>query len=188
MPSRTAAEAVEHYRTSIQRTLTCVTRDVISLQGAPGRSPYDPGVDDHVMELGRPGVVRLTGAEQLSLRVLFRYQIGSTGEHGRGWDVTTRAYYYAVRDADRDEVVAYHWHPEGSGSVTDPHLHVGRAIVGPALQFGNRYIHRMHFPTSQVSLAAFIRLLIEEFGVRPLRDDWDAVLREHGDDYQDRGD
>ena len=181
MPSKTAAEAVERYRSSIQRILSCVTRDVISLQGAPGRSPYDPGDVQHVIELGGPGVVRLTGAEQLSLRVLFRYQIGSTGEQGRGWDVTTRAYYYAVRDADRGEVVAYHWHPEGSGSVTDPHLHVGRAIVGPALQFGNRYIHRMHFPTGEVSLAAIIRLLVEEFGVRPLRDDWREVLREIGD-------
>jgi hypothetical protein len=36
----------------------------------------------------------------------------------------------------------------------------------------------MHFPTGHVSLGSVARLLIEEFGVAPLRPNWQAVLRE----------
>jgi hypothetical protein len=77
---------------------------------------------------------------------------------------------------DAGELFAYHWHPSGSSRVTTPHLHIGPAIAGTSNQIGQQYIHRMHFPTGLVPLSSIIRLAIEEFGARPLRDDWREVL------------
>jgi hypothetical protein len=37
-------------------------------------------------------------------------------------------------------------------------------------------LHRAHIPTGIISLPAVIRLAISEFGVTPLRDDWQVRL------------
>ena len=44
------------------------------------------------------------------------------------------------------------------------------------LQDGARLSSRMHLPTGQVAIEDVIRLAIVEFGVRPRRADWAAVL------------
>jgi len=36
----------------------------------------------------------------------------------------------------------------------------------------------MHLPTNRVSLQDMLRLAIDDFQVRPLRDDWPSVLGE----------
>ena len=76
---------------------------------------------------------------------------------------------YSVDHADARELFAYHWHPTGHSHVTRPHLHIsGR--TEPA-ELGNA-----HFPTGPVTLADVVRLLIQDFDVRPRRADWSRVL------------
>lgn len=87
-------------------------------------------------------------------------------------------YAYQIVDAERQELLALHWHPEGISPVTDPHLHltgrVGRVVApgsGAPIAFGG-----MHIPTGVIPFVRVVRLLIEEFAVEPRRPDWRDVL------------
>ena len=80
-------------------------------------------------------------------------------------EISTRAYRYEVNDAQGQELLAYHWHPLGKSRWKRPHLHVSD---GP--------LAGLHLPTSRVSLESLLRLLLAELEVRPLRNDWPAVL------------
>lgn len=95
-----------------------------------------------------------------------------------GFLVNTSAYRYHILDRDDREIVAYHWHPEGVSSVTEPHLHLSGRLN--PLDTGPRDVPiplgEMHLPTGTVTLTQVVRLLITEFGVEPRRDDWATVL------------
>jgi hypothetical protein len=87
------------------------------------------------------------------------------------WMVSTTSYAYRLLGDGQRDVLAYHWHLEGTSSVTWPHLHVhGRTDVLD--------LRRVHLPTGHVSLQAILRLAIGELGVQPLRADCRAVLDE----------
>lgn len=76
--------------------------------------------------------------------------------------------YYTLVNAERVQFLAFHWHPRVPGPATHPHLHV-RSDAAPLS-------HKTHVPTGRVSLADVVRLLIVEFGVPPLREDWQIVV------------
>lgn len=87
-------------------------------------------------------------------------------------------YVQRVSTADGEESLAFHWTPSSTGpnTVTVPHLRIGPAIVAGQTAPGPRDLHKAHVPTGRVSLAAVVRLAIAEFGVAPLRADWERVL------------
>ena len=179
MSERNPAEAVETYRQLLQRLLSCVTDRIMTVSSVDRSSPYLPGDYPHLLALGEGRPTPLTGAGPLVLRVAYRYEIIEVDGQRRLWEVHTRGYMLALSmrgQMSQEEIVAYHWHPAGGGSITIPHLHVGSAIAGTSLQIGERYAHRLHFPTGSVPLSLVIRMAIEEFGVHPLRDDWREVL------------
>ena len=71
--------------------------------------------------------------------------------------------------------MSYHWHPDGPGGATYPHLHLGLACGVPPRPAG--LIHPdVHIPTGRVALEDLLRLAIEQLEVKPLRDDWAEVL------------
>jgi hypothetical protein len=84
-------------------------------------------------------------------------------------------YEYSLRDRDDVELLAWHWHPDSSFvTPTFPHMHISAALR-PARANGERGVvplDKLHLPTGQVSLGAFIRMLIEEFDVEPAAGDW----------------
>jgi hypothetical protein len=83
--------------------------------------------------------------------------------------VSTDEYIYNVgesAESPRDYLFAWHWHPTNRPEC---HLHI-KAHVGKV------DLHRRHLPTARVSLEEVLRFLIQECGVRPARDDWEAVL------------
>jgi hypothetical protein len=89
--------------------------------------------------------------------------------------VTVDAYSYALHDRGGTELLVYHKHlSRGTDDWRHPHVHVSAALR-PALPNGDRAVlplDKLHLVTGSVPLAAFVRMLIEEFGVRPLADDW----------------
>lgn len=93
--------------------------------------------------------------------------------------VTNLGYFYELSAHDDREVLAFHWTPSAAApnAVTLPHLHIGPAIVAGQTTIRPRDLHKAHVPTGVVSLAAVVRLAIAEFGVVPLRAEWDRVLR-----------
>ena len=68
-------------------------------------------------------------------------------------------------------MLLYHWHPRGNSPVETPHLHLEQGA-----EVGRAEVRDAHLPTGAVSLNAFLRVLIEEMGVRPRRSDWDVAL------------
>ena len=83
--------------------------------------------------------------------------------------VTVVGYRSELRLVDGPMLLAYHWHPVGVSPVTTPHLHLSGAVAGVDLT-------KAHLPTGHVTLQDVVRFVITEWGVRPRRDDWPAVL------------
>lgn len=116
--------------------------------------------------------MRLRGDARLSLSIEIGYrihEISSAQDTGR-WAVTSAMYMYTFYDARGGQLLSYHWHPEGRSPITMPHLHLGASAVTRPL------LATAHLPTGLITLIDVIRLAIQDFGVRPLRRDWAAVL------------
>ena len=93
--------------------------------------------------------------------------------------VETEAYMYALRDRRGVELLAWHWQPGPRFLGPDhPHMHVSASMRPWAndAERGLLPLDKMHLPTGPVSLAAVVRTLIDEFGVRPLLPDWRGRL------------
>ena len=91
------------------------------------------------------------------------------------------AYAFALLGPGGSELIAWHWHPRTLfPAPVFPHLHVAASlrITGPAGERGVFPLDKRHLPTGTVSLAMFVRMLIEEFGVEPLARDWETRLAE----------
>jgi len=114
----------------------------------------------------------------LRLGIRHEFSLQPTSADARQLEAVTTAYSHVLRDPDGNEIVAYHWHPDGVSSVRHPHLHLSNQIR--PIELGRNQaplpLADMHLATGVVPLAHVVRMLIEEFGVEPLRDDWDAVL------------
>jgi hypothetical protein len=83
-----------------------------------------------------------------------------------------------VDHVDR-ELLVYHWMPGTLFLGPDhPHVHVSAALTAQVDAQSSREIglDRLHLPTGQVTLAAFVQMLITELGVAPLRPDWRETL------------
>ena len=122
-----------------------------------------------VVALGEGGAVELGGEGRLSLAASEQI-VAHEGE--AGWEARTIAYMYVV-GVDRNEFLAFHWHPAGPSPVRTPQLHVGVEV-----QVGAVWLAKAHLPTGSVGLVDVLGLALGELGVRPLCDDWHRVLAE----------
>ena len=119
------------------------------------------------------GFAPLRGENRLHLSVAIQYEIVQSPDPDRGpWKVSTRKYMYHVVADDMTEVILFHWHPDGKSTEKGPHLHVGSSQLTPNAVVSSR----AHVPTGRVSLESVIELLIQDFGVVPLRADWRETL------------
>jgi len=154
------------------------------LTPAPLRSRPRPLEVGHpvALELDAPAPLKAEGAlrgSSFDIRVRLR-----ASNDAPTWDspaVEIASYVYRVNARQGHELLAFHWHPESTSSpVHTPHLHVSSRLIVPtprgdpdALELG-----KLHLPTGHVSLPAVVRMLIEEFAVRPLTPTWQARLTE----------
>lgn len=113
----------------------------------------------------------------MSLGIHFRILETDIGQER--FAVDTTKYSYLLATSDGEEILAFHWNPTATGdaAIRFPHLHVGQA-VSHSSQIRPRTFHKAHIPTGYVSMPSVIRLAITEFGVTPLRPDWESVLTE----------
>ena len=163
---RSSAEAVNNYRHSIQRPISCVTDSVVDVAGG-----YHPSPVPHTLALNRGEPVLLNGPSRLMLGLRQNYRVVETAPSEQTHQVEIAGYNYVVYDSDRREVVIYHWHPRSNSPIATPHLHLKQGA-----EVGRSEVRDAHLPTGLVSLASFLRLLVVDLRVRPLRPDWDAIL------------
>lgn len=135
--------------------------------------------EDHWLSFPQQQPARITG-DRLRFDLYHGFRIVATDSELEPFRVTTTRYFYTLLDRDHRELLAYHFHPDGAGWCTYPHLHVGTAsgiISG-----------KTHLVTGHIALAAVVRMLIEDptIPVTPLRPDWAQVLAAKG--VRDAGD
>lgn len=97
----------------------------------------------------------------------------------RRWQASPAMYEYRLADHIGRELLVYHWQPGPRFLGPDhPHLHVSAALDAQVDAVTRREIglDKLHIATGVVSLAVFVRMLITEFGVAPLRHDWRETL------------
>lgn len=158
----------------LRRAVSCVTTRILNVRGG-----YHPSEKPHSAIIGDGLPVELGGLGQLSLRMVHHYRV-LEDPHERGpWKVSTAAYYYSLDDADGQEIISYHWHPQSRSPIRFPHLH-----VGPAAGCAREELAAAHCPTSRISLEEFLRFVITDFRVEPLRSDWSHVFEEAQQNFQ----
>jgi hypothetical protein len=140
-----------------------VTRDVLVASGSDLNR-----IESLTLNKGIPSRLKSNPPLYLTVKMLYRVT-EAKGERGP-WRVSTAAYYYALHDSKRRELLAFHWHPDSEGRK-DPHLHIYDAanII--------RLLAKVHLPTGRIALEDFLRFLIQELKVKPIRADWEQVFR-----------
>lgn len=163
---RSTAEAVNNYRQSIQRLASCVTDSVVDVGGG-----YHISAVPHTLAANGGDPIALRGSSRLMFSLQQNYRIVETDTPRQTYRVEISAYNYAIYDSEIREILIYHWHPHGNSPVVIPHLHLKQGA-----QVGRAEVRDAHLPTGEVSLIAFLRLLIVDLGVQPRRHDWDVIL------------
>jgi hypothetical protein len=132
---------------------------------------------------GDPAPLRAShgGPRGLFLHVLHVYEIFEVERvaNRRVWQVETKMYEYSLLDREERELLTYYWQPGQRYAGPDhPHLHVSAALDAriDAVTTEEIGLAHRHIATGPVTLAAIVRMLIEEFGVAPRRGDWREVL------------
>ncbi len=98
---RNPYQAVQDFRTTLQRSLSCVTPSVIAVRG----TTYEVG-SEHALILGVPETVKLSGSDvALSVRIYAR--IVERGE-GTPYRAYLTSYFYTLADLEGREILTYH--------------------------------------------------------------------------------
>jgi hypothetical protein len=167
VPGRTPAEAVEVFLEPIRESLSCLCRAKLTLS-AGGRGAVG---QTHLLTLngGRPVV--LGGGLTLDARIHYEI-IRMPDARSQPFRITTRAYLHTIANDAGAELISAHWHPTGNSARRDPDWHVGSA----ALAEDGVFTPRAHIPSPRVSFEAVVRLAIDQFDVKPTREDWSEVI------------
>jgi hypothetical protein len=118
------------------------------------------------------------------LRIDFRVSFSVAPDGFRSdvlWKAVEEAYLYRLLDRNEAELLVYHWQPGPGYSGPDyPHLHDSAALDAQldAIRRHRIDLDKLHLSTGRVTLQSFVRMLITEFQVRPLRPDWKRRLDE----------
>jgi hypothetical protein len=124
-----------------------------------------------MLELAGGARTPLRGTHPLLLYLTYTLDPRPAPEQAGLWTAITAGYWFEFLHADERELLAYHWHPTGASPIIWPHVHVS----GPTAPID---MTRGHLPTGPVALPWVLRYAIADLGVRPLRADWQDVLRE----------
>lgn len=174
MPGRTPHDAVAVFLEPIREAISCLGRAKLTV------SPGGRGTlgQTHLLTVNAGEPMALPGGLTLDLNL--HYEIVRISRAGvQPFRVTTRAYLHTIAKPGASEIISAHWHPTGNSGRTEPHWHVGAA----ALVEDGVFSPRAHIPSPRVSCEAMVRLAIEQLDVRPVRQDWDAVLESGERDF-----
>jgi hypothetical protein len=168
MVGRTSKEALQIFLDPLRQALSCVTHEVLYIRSGndPAAAPYALMLHNSPVSLGRD--------RRFALEVIQHYRLIETERPQGPWQVQTVAYYYTLSELGENprEILGYHWHPQGRSWVTYPHLHLYAGA-----EVGRDDVRKAHLPTGRITLEEVLQLAIKEFGVTPLRDNWEEILQ-----------
>ncbi len=188
MAGRTPREAYRNFRDPMNRALGCITAKRLSV---------NPVVQfeadrEYAILLNDAKPTRLQGPSLLWLSAGHRFRIVRDPDFhtdlSRGeFKVQTIEYWYQYETQDAahamKEVINFHWTPEATRTNERryPHLHVGSVMLAAQTPLLPGRFHKVHIPTSRLSLEAIIRFGIQELGATVLKgreSDWESILEE----------
>lgn len=106
------------------------------------------------------------------LSASMNYTIIEAQDADRGpFKVKTTAYQYMLTYKDEHEILAYQWHPQSK--IKFPHLHLGSSA-----KISSKTLNKLHMPTGRIALEQVLRLTVDELGVKPINNRWEAILAE----------
>jgi hypothetical protein len=169
VPGKNPADAIRAYLHPLQQSLSCFSDVVLRSDG------YDAGVI-HTATFPVPTVELITRDEEI-LHLSFIQQFNVEQRLLIGWKVRTRSYMYSLECSDRNEIFAFHWHPEATpdNPVIYPHLHISSG-AGERIR---REVREIHFRTDRVAFEEFALILIDDFRVDIRRQDARLLLAEN---------
>lgn len=165
MAGRTPPEAVRNFIEPLQSAISCITRSPINIRGG-----YYVSDKPLPLVLGDGNPIRLTG-RRLFLAVQQLYVVvRAEGDLGP-WKVSIVSYAYSLED-DAGAGLHYNWHPVGTSEIKSPHLHLRNS----GCRIASTDLGNAHLPTGRIALEEVLRISINDFGVRPLKDDWQEII------------
>lgn len=132
---------------------------------------------EYTLALNHMEPVRLRADTPIAISLGLNFRIRKMDDEPNYFTTSIVTYFYGLATFEGREILTFHWNPVATG-VSFPHLHVGRAVVSDATEVLPKTFHKVHVPTGFVPMASVIRLAITEFGVQPLRPNWQSILDE----------
>jgi hypothetical protein len=179
--------AVDEFVARLRRTLACVVRGTAIASGNAPDVTHSVTLFPEGRSGGDPARLRTHGGEgELLLRLALQFRVDRLAGVDEPYHVSTAFYHFDVLDRDGNEIVVFHWEPEGRGPVHAPHLHLSATTPvvlpqreGSGVAGMKTHLSRLHLPTGQLLIEDVVELLIRDFAVVPLRDDWEHVLADN---------
>src|SRR6478609_3854769 len=174
MSRRAIRNAIQSRWSSFESSLSCVSlirpHIIYPIRLEPGANI--------TIALGHPDPDLLRPRSHVSFTAIESIRVERRESNSSHYISSIHRYSYRISFEDGiGEALAFHWEETtDDGGVTYPHLHLGRWFHPRSSLTEIQDIHKLHIPTSAVSLAMIIRFLIEELGVEPLRTKWDEIL------------
>ena len=176
MARRDLTAAVRDYLEPLHQALGCITFERLALVE---RTRFQPNTAYAVLLRNfEPVPLRAPSPLRISIAQTIRIVADQRPRSVSGFRAEMIQYFFGFSTLDGREILGYHWTPDAvaDNTVTFPHLHIGRAIIGGQAAIRPRDLHKAHIPTGNVSVPAMVRLAIVEFGVFPLRPNWAEIL------------
>ena len=167
MAGKNPGEARQNFVGPLQQALSCVTQAVLITV----KSAHDPTLE--VLTLSS-GSARIGRDRPFTLGVDLQYRIIEFEDSRGPFKVSTVGYAYTLFEVAPDHevpILAYHWHPHGRSQITYPHLHIYQCA-----EIRRPDGREAHFPTGRIAFEEILRLVIQEFNIRPIREDWETIL------------
>lgn len=170
MPTNKGHQAIQEYTTELQKIVSCVAHEVCYVfPNANGRLAL-------AWSSGKPlesEPLRLLRHDGNPLFIDINQEIEDP-RPANNETVSTKYYLYSILDADRKDLIGFHYHPDlDDDPVLYPHIHV-YADADERYSFFD--LHRRHIPSGRVALEDVIEWLIVELEVKAIREDWESVL------------
>ena len=172
MAGNSPSEAIENFLAPLGRVIGCVSNRWLVA------SAYVPYPLDHprAVLFGGEDSSPVRCRDDLILDVAHYFRVVEAEDDAGPYRCQTLGYAYDFRHVDGPSVIAYHYHPGPDAAVQTPHAHVSQYTRPINLS-------KVHLPTGRITLEAIVRLAIQEFGTTALRTDYDEVLQESEDAF-----
>ncbi|HYI15015.1 MAG TPA: hypothetical protein VEX37_06470 [Thermomicrobiales bacterium] len=176
MASRDPGDAVARFVEHLRTITGCITQVPLTAQ------PTSAGTFQVIFHGGSPVELRTERDHPpILLSVVHHCRPGPHPTMRGRYSVTSTYYAYEILDLNEREILVYHWHPAGVSPATEPHLHLSPSIAPVMVPSTGRSLQPialtdMHIPTGLMRMGDIVRVLIDDFKVRPLRRDWAAIL------------